>query len=294
MLSTHVQMLDSVGDVLGKTSEKVVVEHQRVSSEFSLQALVEREGQEACEATQPIQVEVYEPPVHLVKSRKEVEAKQFLHKVDESPSSEKNEDASPVDKVKKLLYQLCIDSKPLNANEKQYLIGAVKLELVRQAVADFFTTFVTPRKIAVRDCFYSVGAAVRAMLDVLQEDYMGGLKELCSIMVASQMLFYVDGNKKITLSQELDNCALWADSEMWKACLQRQINLKFQDAVLALEKQQKETEERERKEKETGLIGFFKKVAAEIPNKNQKAKTEEPKTTMRISKTIAQNIVFNC
>ena len=131
------------------------------------------------------------------------------------------------------------------------------------------------------------------MLDVLSEDYMGGLKELCSIMVVSQMLFYVDGNKKITLSQELDH-GLWADTDMWKACLQRQINLKFQDAVLALEKQQKETEERERKEQQKGLIGFFKKVAAEIPKKGDKKKEEEPKITMRISKTIAQNIVFNC
>ena len=85
-------------------------------------------------------------------------------------------------------------------------------------MSEFFNTFVAPRKIAIRDCFYTVGATVRAMLDVLSEDYMGGLKELCSIMVVSQMLFYVDGNKKITLSQELYHC-LWTDTDMWKACL---------------------------------------------------------------------------
>ena len=35
-------------------------------------------------------------------------------------------------------------------------------------------------------------------------------------------------------------------------------------------------------------------MAAEIPKKGDKKKEEQPKTTMRISKTIAQNIVFNC
>lgn len=121
-----------------------------------------------------------------------------------------------------------IDSKPITSNEKQYLIGSVKLEQVRKEISEFFHTFVTPRRLAVRDCFYTVGATVRALLDVLSEDYMSGLKDLHSIMVVSQMLFYLDGNnKKILLSREIDSSPLWAESEMWKACLQRQINLKF-------------------------------------------------------------------
>lgn len=115
---------------------------------------------------------------------------------------------------------MIIDSKPITTNEKQYLVGSLRLEDVRVEISSFFNTFVTPRKIAVRDCFYAVGATVRALLDVLSEDYMSGLKDLHSIMVVSQMLFYVDGNnKKILLSREIESCGLWADGEMWKACL---------------------------------------------------------------------------
>lgn len=132
------------------------------------------------------------------------------------------------------------------------------------------------------------------MLDVIASDYMSSLKEIYALMMASQMLFYVDGNRRVTLSSEVDKHQIWLDVEMWKSCLQRIINLKFQDAVVTLEKQQKEKDENEKKEKESGIIGFFKKVA-DLPKKDSKSVAEPQKSgTMRISKTIAQNIVFNC
>lgn len=79
-------------------------------------------------------------------------------------------------------------------------------------------------------------------------------------MVISQMLFYVDGSRKVPLCSELDKHSIWMNTEVWKLTLQRVINLKFQEAVVNLEKQQKEQEEREKASKEKGLIGFFNKV----------------------------------
>ena len=51
------------------------------------------------------------------------------------------------------------------------------------------------------------------------------------------------------LSAELAKHPIWDDAEVWKLCLQRVINIKFQDAVTLLEKQKKEQEEQERREK---------------------------------------------
>jgi hypothetical protein len=45
---------------------------------------------------------------------------------------------SPEDKVKKLLFQLVIDSKPISADEKKYLQESIKLTEIREFVADFF------------------------------------------------------------------------------------------------------------------------------------------------------------
>ena len=47
-------MLDFVGSSLAKTSGEAKVQHQLVSSEFTLQTLVETEGQEAAAPGQPI------------------------------------------------------------------------------------------------------------------------------------------------------------------------------------------------------------------------------------------------
>jgi hypothetical protein len=38
-------------------------------------------------------------------------------------------------------------------------------------VAEFFEAFVTPRKIEVKECFQTVGAVCRALLEVLNQDY---------------------------------------------------------------------------------------------------------------------------
>lgn len=81
-----------------------------------------------------------------------------------------------------------------------------------------------------------MGQVCRALLEVLNEDYANGLKELHSLMVVSQMLFYVDGGRRVTLCTELDKHPIWTNTELWKLTLQRVINLKFQEAVTNLEK----------------------------------------------------------
>jgi hypothetical protein len=54
MVGVYIQMLDFVGSSLAKTSGEAKVQHQLVSSEFTLQTLVENEGQEAAAPGQPI------------------------------------------------------------------------------------------------------------------------------------------------------------------------------------------------------------------------------------------------
>lgn len=51
------------------------------------------------------------------------------------------------------------------------------------------------------------------------------------------MLFYFEGSRKVTLSNEIEEHKIWANSETWKVCLQRVINQKFHDAVKQLEKE---------------------------------------------------------
>lgn len=83
-------------------------------------------------------------------------------------------------------------------------------------------------------------------------------------MVVSQMLFYVENGRRTLFSTELDKHQIWLNSEIWKVCLSRVINLKFQDALQNLEKQKIEEEKKAQREKESGIFGLFNKVKNEV------------------------------
>ena len=83
-------------------------------------------------------------------------------------------------------------------------------------------------------------------------------------MVVSQMLFYVENGRRTLFSTELDKHQIWLNSEIWKVCLSRVINLKFQDALQSLEKQKIEEEKKAQREKESGIFGLFNKVKNEV------------------------------
>lgn len=105
------------------------------------------------------------------------------------------------------------------------------------------------------------------------------------------MVYTQEDGRRQPLSSLLAAHPIWMETEVWKLCLQRVINLKFQDAVTLLEKQKKDQDEQIKREKESGLVGFFKKGITKITEKEPEP--EKPKQTMRISKVLAQNIVFN-
>lgn len=87
--------------------------------------------------------------------------------------------------MKRLLYQLTMESKPCSNVEKTYLVKSVSLSEVRVAITEFFNAFQSPRRITFESCFYAVGAVCRSLLDNLKDDYQNSLKELYALMVVS-------------------------------------------------------------------------------------------------------------
>jgi hypothetical protein len=59
----------------------------------------------------------------------------------------------PEEKVRKLLYQLIVESNPLTAIERRYLVEAAKLVEIRANLAEFFLSFTQPRKLNSKECF---------------------------------------------------------------------------------------------------------------------------------------------
>ena len=158
------------------------------------------------------------------------------------------------------MYHMIMDSQALTPDEFKYVTKSVGLPEVRIQIADLFSAFATPRKIIEDKCFYNLGAICRAILEIYKVNCSDELKELHSLMVIGQMIFIIHNGRKLYLNTELDVHPIWQDTEIWKVCLQRVINLKFQDGVLNLEKQKSEQEAKERKERETGFKGFLSKV----------------------------------
>lgn len=124
------------------------------------------------------------------------------------------------------------------------------------------------------------------MLEMIKVDPPNGLKELYGMMCAGSSLFIFENGRRIPLSTEFDKHPLWKDTEIWKITLQRIINLKFAKAVETLEKQRLEAE------KQQAEKGFFGSIAKLFGDEKQ----IEIKLggTLRINKTLAQSIVFNC
>lgn len=170
-----------------------------------------------------VRCEVYKTPEDLIRMGREIQTMSELERVlQREPKVNGNEEEgklSNAEKVKRLLYQLTMESIPCSNDQKLYLKKSVSLLEVRHAVVEFFNAFQAPRRIQYQSCFEAVGIVCRSLLDNLNQDYENSLKELYALMVVSQMLFYMDGNRKIHLSTEIDQHPVWQDIEIWKMCL---------------------------------------------------------------------------
>ena len=127
---------------------------------------------------------------------------------------------------------------------------------------------------------------VKALLDFIAQDYNTSVKDLQAIMNASQILFIYQGSRKVCLSAEIEQHPLWQNNEMWKYCVSKIINYKFHEAIRQIEIAEKKEESKEPMTVAGNwLFGKLKEVI-----KSNDKKEKKPPT---ISKTVAQNIVFN-
>ena len=195
----------------------------------------------------------------MIKYREQIATRQLLQSVNITETSEEGDDQvvihlTPEEKVRKLLVQLILDSKPLASEEKKYLYESIKLVEVRGVAAELFLSFMTPRKIQDKDCFQTLGQLCCRWLDVLLNEQSGTLKDLNAVLQISQMLFHFEGIRKVILSNEIVSHKIWENSETWKVCLQRMINQKFHDAVKQLEREKEQQEQEKKTSFFSGLI----------------------------------------
>lgn len=130
----------------------------------------------------------------------------------------------------------------------------------------------------------------RTMLDILNEEdslatSASSIREIHSIILASQRLFYVENGRRILLSSEFDWHPIWRRVEMWKGALQIVINRSFSEAVLNLQKQKYEKDIKVEEEKSffSKALDIFKEKPSEFTFQGN---------SMRIPKTLAQTIVY--
>jgi hypothetical protein len=75
-----------------------------------------------------------------------------------------------------------VESNPLTAIEKRYLVESAKLVEIRNSLTEFFSSFTQPRKLDNKECFLTLGLFLKAFLDVIIKEKATNLKELHSIM----------------------------------------------------------------------------------------------------------------
>lgn len=102
---------------------------------------------------------------------------------------------------------------------------------------------------------------------------------------AGAYLYIFEGGRRINFCSEFDKHPIWLNFELWRQCVHRIINVKFANAVQNLEIQ-KLTKEKE--EKESGFFGKLGKIFGDDNPVEFKISG-----TLKINKTLAQQIVFN-
>lgn len=149
------------------------------------------------------------------------------------------ESLNPPEYVKKLIYKLVIENRPLSQKEMDYVKMHIEKPNIRSQFSDFLMAFTSPRSIRDEKCLEMLGDIIKVVIDLLiEEKDNSNMKELISIMHCSQLLFTFkeDGGAggrmtKVFLNSYISEHEIWQDVEVWRLCLQRLINLKFHDAV---------------------------------------------------------------
>lgn len=102
---------------------------------------------------------------------------------------------------------------------------------------------------------------------------------------AGVYLYIFENGRRINFCTQFDKHPMWQNNDLWRQCIHRVINVKFANAVqsLEIEKLQKEKEE-----KESGFFGSISKIFSD-----DKPIEFQLKGTLKINKTLAQQIVFN-
>lgn len=74
-LDKLIGMFHSVSHALGQTAGLMKAQNDTVTGEQTLAHFIQTQGQDCGDVTQQIQIEVYKPPSHLLKSKQEMVAK---------------------------------------------------------------------------------------------------------------------------------------------------------------------------------------------------------------------------
>lgn len=136
-----------------------------------------------------------------------------------------------------------------------------------------------------QDCFQTLGNMAKAMLEVVQNDPENCLRELHGLVNAGVMLYIFEDGRRVNFHTEYDQHPVWQNMDVWKLNIHRIINVKFAKAVENVEIQKLE---REKAEKESGFFGGIAKIFSD-----DKPIQFELKGTLKINKSLAQQIVFN-
>lgn len=134
---------------------------------------------------------------------------------------------NPPERVKKLIYKLVIENRPLTAREMDFIKTHIEKPSIRQQFSEFLQAFSSPRSIRDEKCLEMLGEVIKVVIDLLQDEKEPqNLKELIAIMHASQLLFTFKedggpGNRliKVFLNSYINEHEVWQDIEVWRACL---------------------------------------------------------------------------
>lgn len=199
-MDKFIQTLTVVGQTINFVTGQCLEENDAINPIDTLDQFVKlNKTQRPC----PTQVtfDTYKPNDELVKYRKELEQRYSLQSHSAGAEvDEQNQEKlvlTPENKVRKLLYQLLVEIgwSQITNDEKQYLVESVKLPEVRVIVAEFLTGFNQPRKMQ-KDCYETLGNMCRAMLEIISDDPVQGLREIHGMLNAGIQLYMFDGGRR--------------------------------------------------------------------------------------------------